>query len=449
MQVNIWSPQELVNYAKDRYTNASIDVTLAGYGNVPYHKTLAGVVHLIEQGHGCAPLPALKKSDSSRGGDFALIFRTQAANCDWVTMSRFVEMAGYKVAMIVYEKDRVDDLEVFDSGFGATINIPTVILKRTDGEEFEAILKKEDSKKPSVSVSLTFSMPHAPIVEYHLWLSAANQNAYEFVTKFKNFHLLFGDRVKIVPHYVLWYCFICQFDGFNGLIPNDNCLSGGEFCAPDPDGELKATGKDVVLEDLRQLCVYNSNPAKWWDYMAGYYKQCGGNITEDSKECADRVLTQIGYIPENVDECIKRDFEGQDFKKTNEILKKERDAFVKAKVPFWPAIIINHQTYRGNMEDMESVFDAICSGFDEEPRICETYYNPITPSMGANYTWVAIIIILLLVGFFIIMICLYKRMIRKELTVQMETQISTIVAQYYSMPNEKKEPELVVGQPNV
>ena len=30
-----------------------------------------------------------------------------------------------------------------------------------------------------------------------------------------------------------------------------NCVSGGRYCAPDPDGVGVLTGRDVLYEDLR------------------------------------------------------------------------------------------------------------------------------------------------------------------------------------------------------
>jgi len=37
----------------------------------------------------------------------------------------------------------------------------------------------------------------------------------------------------------------------NYLQAEENCLSGGRYCSPDPDGSGPKSGKDVVKEDLR------------------------------------------------------------------------------------------------------------------------------------------------------------------------------------------------------
>jgi len=58
------------------------------------------------------------------------------------------------------------------------------------------------------------------------------------------------EKVKFDSHYVSWYCPSCRFDGWNVEVPD--CISGGRYCAPDPDDDLgPLTGKDVVMEDLR------------------------------------------------------------------------------------------------------------------------------------------------------------------------------------------------------
>lgn len=53
------------------------------------------------------------------------------------------------------------------------------------------------------------------------------------------------------PKYVLWYCLACKLDKYKGHSDNPNCVSHGRYCAPDPDGKGPATGKNVVIEDLR------------------------------------------------------------------------------------------------------------------------------------------------------------------------------------------------------
>lgn len=78
------------------------------------------------------------------------------------------------------------------------------------------------------------------------------------------------DIVEFTPHYVLWQCYGCTFNK-----AEDNCISGGRYCAPDPDDRGPLTGRDILLEDLRQICIYKKYTkgdtySTWTDYIINY-----------------------------------------------------------------------------------------------------------------------------------------------------------------------------------
>lgn len=70
-------------------------------------------------------------------------------------------------------------------------------------------------------------------------------------------------------------------------------------------------------------------------------------------------------------DCVKKSFEGSDFSRDDNILLRE-DA-EKWKVygsGFWPSIVINERTYRGDLIP-DDVFGAICAGFAKLPGYCK------------------------------------------------------------------------------
>merc|ERR1712232_1348838 len=90
--------------------------------------------------------------------------------------------------------------------------------------------------------------------------------------------------VKFVPHY---HIFSMRKSGdYNELCTDLE----GRFCAEDPDGPGPITGKDVVHEDVRQLCIHQLTKVKssdqssnthgveyarpYWDYVARYLETC-------------------------------------------------------------------------------------------------------------------------------------------------------------------------------
>jgi len=58
-------------------------------------------------------------------------------------------------------------------------------------------------------------------------------------------------------------------------------LHVGRYCCPDPDDDLSRgySGRDVVIENLRTLCVFQQanitgEPWKWWDYVTAFGDKC-------------------------------------------------------------------------------------------------------------------------------------------------------------------------------
>lgn len=59
---------------------------------------------------------------------------------------------------------------------------------------------------------------------------------------------------------------------------DSDCFGGGKYCAVEPSNSA-IKGKEIVLEDLRQKCLYNSlaktkNTTKWFDYIQRVHSTC-------------------------------------------------------------------------------------------------------------------------------------------------------------------------------
>ena len=56
--------------------------------------------------------------------------------------------------------------------------------------------------------------------------------------------------VNFTPHYVFWECTSCDSNYLN-----NDCYGGGKYCAVE-SSNAKLKGREIVLEDLRQLCIW-------------------------------------------------------------------------------------------------------------------------------------------------------------------------------------------------
>ncbi|GAV75047.1 PA domain-containing protein [Cephalotus follicularis] len=267
-------------------------------------------------------------------------------------------------------------------GYVEKIGIPSALIERSFAESLKQALKKNED----VVVRLDWreSMPHPDErVEYELWTNSNDEcgircdEQMNFVKNFKGHAQILekGGYTLFTPHYITWYCpraftlsSQCQ----------SQCINQGRYCAPDPEQDfgMGYQGKDVVFENLRQLCVHRvANESNrswvWWDYVTDFHIRCSMKEKRYSKECAEDVMKSHGLPIDKIKKCIgdpEADVE-------NELLKIEQELQVgrgsRGDVTILPTLVINNVQYRGKLE-RTAVLKAICAGFKEttDPPVC-------------------------------------------------------------------------------
>jgi hypothetical protein len=89
------------------------------------------------------------------------------------------------------------------------------------------------------------------------------------------------------------------------------------------------------------------------------------------------------------------------------------------------------------------VFEAVCEGLIHPPEICESSdplgLNTNTSSTsGGTSGWVIFFIIFSLVLFMVVVLFFYKRMIRREMSKELQLQVNTTISQYFALREERK-----------
>jgi hypothetical protein len=118
-------------------------------------------------------------------------------------------------------------------------------------------------------------------VEYDLWYSSSNDVALDFIHDFMKVDKRFGPQVLMTPRFVFWRCDDCDLE-----FTDKNCFGKGKYCAED-SGNSKLSGQEIVLEDLRQMCVYKyayektNNRQLFWDYIKNVHKECDSKLNEE------------------------------------------------------------------------------------------------------------------------------------------------------------------------
>ena len=118
-----------------------------------------------------------------------------------------------------------------------------------------------------------------------------------------------GGYTQFTPHYVTW---LCPPEYINDPACVSQCINNGRYCCPDPDDDLQHgySGRDVVIENLRTLCVFQqanntAQPWKWWDYVVQFGDRCTMAAgTYGKEDCATAIMTQLGLDIEGWRACV-------------------------------------------------------------------------------------------------------------------------------------------------
>ncbi|XP_038983392.1 vacuolar-sorting receptor 1-like [Phoenix dactylifera] len=364
------------------------DSAIGNFGIPQYGGSMAGtVVYPKTNNYACKEFSAsdLFKPKPGALPNFLLIDRGE---CLFAKKVWNAQNAGASAVLVVDDKDEpliTMDLPREDdeaAKYIQNITIPSALIDKNFGEK----LKKAVRSGEMVNVNLDWreAVPHPDDrVEYELWTNSNDECGpkcnmlMDFIKEFKGAAQLLekGGYSQFTPHYITWYCpqpFIFSKQC------KSQCINHGRYCAPDPEQDFSTgyEGKDVVVENLRQLCVFkvaneSKKPWIWWDYVTDFHIRCPMKEKRYNKECADAVIKSLGLDVKKIEKCMG----DTNADSENPILKMEQDAQVgkgsRGDVTILPTLIVNNRQYRGKLEK-KAVLKATCAGFEEttEPAVC-------------------------------------------------------------------------------
>lgn len=423
----VYSPQPLIA----EFPENIIRYSLANFGYIPYGRSLIAPVKLANPILGCSPIDAINH-DEIKEAPFLIIKR---GNCTFVTKVKYAQLAGAKMAIIVDDKsEQTENITMIDDGFSYSLRIPSIFIEKDDGEKIINSLQSSDETRKNVILKITFDSQKSDKIDFVFWISTSNRNSFRLVNEFEPYYHKLKNKVTFTPHYAIWTCHSCYRSNYTEY--PDNCISGGRYCCPDPDGNGPATGAQVVQEDLRQMCIFQHFPDKWWDYMRKLDSYCVEYQVVE--ECSRSVMKSVDIDQNVISDCFNSGFikSGKEINVNlddNTMLKEERNTFIQYGIQFWPSVTINKEAYKGNLEG-EPIFEAVCSYFNEN-EIPEACYNVLEIKINEqresiNAGVVVIVVISVLLVFFVFLVCIYKRWVKKSLSKDMNAQVNQMVSQY-------------------
>ncbi len=167
---------------------------------------------------------------------------------------------------------------------------------------------------------------------------------------------LLNNSVNFTPHYVI-------YSGYQGG-SDQFCMANGTLCS--------MHGVQEVHEDARQLCIWEYQKDKWWNYVNEYNKECTSPQQADS--CWKGVAEKVGVDTTKVENCFDNE--------AIDLLKNEYALNQKYGVQGSPTVFINGVMYRGG-RGASDYQKAICSAFNTEPAECnQTLSGNAAPASG-------------------------------------------------------------------
>lgn len=233
----------------------------------------------------------------------------ERGDCTFVTKVRNVEKAGGSLAVIIDNTDEnVHNIVMSDDGTGSGIKIPSMLIDRKTGKMLTNFLTQNSEELTSkAALSAEFIIEMQDHVEWQLWYTSINDKSLDFIKNFNEYQQKFDrDQIRFQPHIVTWACPYCSTD-----YKEKECLSDGRYCSMNHKGHY-IKGSDIILEDLREICLYKNLHAKakeqkWWEYMQYVHKMCYEEITE---ECSKMAHKHLGLDYKETMDCVDGSFEG-------------------------------------------------------------------------------------------------------------------------------------------
>lgn len=153
---------------------------------------------------------------------------------------------------------------------------------------------------------------------------------------------LLSKKINIEPHYVI-------YENYQGG-GDDYCLAKGKYCSMHGIAELK--------QDVREICLYKYQPAKFWDYLEKVNTNCN---LQNIETCWETEAKSLNVNVSQIKTCLDKEAET--------LLAKEVELDKKYNVTGSPAVFVNGVSYQGGRapEDYKMAF---CGGFNTAPQEC-------------------------------------------------------------------------------
>lgn len=227
---------------------------------------------------------------------------------------------------------------------------------------------------------------------------------------------------------------IFTFSSKSADLIKNNCVSKGEFCAYDPDNEGRLSGRDVMLEALRQKCIFKTHSEAFLQYLDLYFSSCLSRI---SRSCSEGLMRSLSIDPAAVQTCFDHSFstlEAEQVDNHNAILDQDRQVRKRLGVTEYPDFYINNVKYDGSMNVIDLLLSICYTNSQLDSAECRNLDT--APDSGESLKFIiALNIVIFLVALFFLFAFIRRRM-RNKFKKEVKTAIDRYMTEYSAIKND-------------
>ena len=193
-------------------------------------------------------------------------------------------------------------------------------------KEFMKTASKDDVAALTLKATFEPNRLDSNEVNAALWYTSSNRQAMDFIKGIQEYIEPIAEHVIVEPKFVTWACPNCDSD-----FKKKNCFGDGKYCASHHSAKLPMSGAEVLMEDLRQYCIFAlarqgefeipNQETIFYQYVAEAHELCRTRVTE---ECSKLALDAVRLPFEPINECVEQTFENKEDKaKSDNVLLKQ------------------------------------------------------------------------------------------------------------------------------
>ena len=326
----------------------------------------------------CSPLKDINKKNNNTNiyEENYKILLTHSGSCSISQKARNAQNSGMSMLIIINKSNSASNYLTY-SETGNDIKIPIAFIEKKEGKILEEYILNNPNDK--MLVEINFKPKQKKIVNFKLFFSSSEPRAYELIENMNNYLDKFGEQVVFTPYYVVHKN---PYYVDENPIRNINCVSGGIYCYYPKETTITQEGHKILLEDIRQKCMYMMSEIKhrkqYINYILAFSKLCINTEKKSlTRECSKLTLKEIGYPENYLDDCISYSFSVKSadlnsnfyIEKHNKLLEQEYNEILKYQLTTFPAVIINNKPLTGIIKEINIVIQ-LCNEVEEKPSFC-------------------------------------------------------------------------------